>query len=186
MGRAANNAASLASLAGLAYLASRQNGQPSDDGGAPPAPAAPTGQVPMDNTDDGSNYGNEGRRPVAAPVAQAPRRRPAVAPSSPNYGNEGRRPVSAPAPAPAPYETPYDRMNRENREQGRDFDSMISRLTSRKEPLPTASDQAYKKGGKVKAKSKPVKMAKGGMAKSSASSRGDGIAVKGKTKGRFV
>lgn len=41
----------------------------------------------------------------------------------------------------------------------------------------------YKKGGKVKAKAKPVKkMASGGMAKSSASKRADGIATKGKTK----
>ena len=40
------------------------------------------------------------------------------------------------------------------------------------------------KGGKAKAKAKPVKkMAKGG---STASKRGDGCATKGKTKGRFV
>ena len=42
------------------------------------------------------------------------------------------------------------------------------------------SEQTMKRGGKVK------KMAKGGSAKSSASRRGDGIARKGKTKGRFV
>ena len=40
--------------------------------------------------------------------------------------------------------------------------------------------QPMKKGGAVK------KMASGGMARSSASSRGDGIAQKGKTKGRMV
>jgi len=42
-----------------------------------------------------------------------------------------------------------------------------------------AADLPYKKGGKVK------KMASGGMARSSASSRGDGIASKGKTRGRI-
>lgn len=40
--------------------------------------------------------------------------------------------------------------------------------------------QGMKKGGKVK------KMAKGGVVKSSASSRGDGCAARGKTKGRMV
>ena len=33
---------------------------------------------------------------------------------------------------------------------------------------------------------KKIKMKKGGMVKSSASKRADGVAVKGKTKGRFV
>ena len=44
----------------------------------------------------------------------------------------------------------------------------------------TGGAMGYKKGGKVKAK--PKKMASGGMAKSSASKRADGIATKGKTK----
>jgi hypothetical protein len=42
-----------------------------------------------------------------------------------------------------------------------------------------AADLPYKKGGKVK------KMASGGMARSSASSRGDGIASRGKTRGKM-
>jgi hypothetical protein len=42
-----------------------------------------------------------------------------------------------------------------------------------------AADLPYKKGGKVK------KMASGGMARSSASKRGDGIASKGKTRGKM-
>jgi len=42
-----------------------------------------------------------------------------------------------------------------------------------------AADLPYKKGGKVK------KMASGGMARSSASRRGDGIASKGKTRGKM-
>jgi hypothetical protein len=37
-----------------------------------------------------------------------------------------------------------------------------------------------------KKKEEPVKKAKGGMVKSSASKRADGIAVKGKTRGRMV
>ena len=35
-------------------------------------------------------------------------------------------------------------------------------------------------------KEEPVKKAKGGMVKSSASKRADGVAIKGRTKGRFV
>ena len=43
----------------------------------------------------------------------------------------------------------------------------------------------FKDGGTATAKAKTKKMAKGGKV-SSASKRGDGIATKGKTKGRFV
>jgi hypothetical protein len=47
--------------------------------------------------------------------------------------------------------------------------------------LPKMGGMGMKKGGEVKAK----KMASGGKV-SSASSRGDGCAIKGKTKGRMV
>ncbi len=47
-------------------------------------------------------------------------------------------------------------------------------------PPPMPGMRAYKKGGAVK------NFKKGGSVKSSASRRGDGIATKGKTKGRFV
>lgn len=77
-----------------------------------------------------------------------PRRAPAA---NPDYSNEGRT-YEPKAKAKAKYETPYDRMNRENREAGIKF----------------------KKGGAVK------KMASGGVA--SASKRADGIASRGKTK----
>lgn len=77
-----------------------------------------------------------------------PRRAPAA---NPDYSNEGRT-YEPKAKAKAKYETPYDRMNRENREAGIKF----------------------KKGGAVK------KMASGGM--TSASKRADGIASRGKTK----
>ena len=77
-----------------------------------------------------------------------PRRAPAA---NPDYGNEGRT-YESKAKSKAKYETPYDRMNRENREAGIKF----------------------KKGGTAK------KMANGGVA--SASKRADGIASRGKTK----
>jgi hypothetical protein len=77
-----------------------------------------------------------------------PRRAPAA---NPDYGNEGRTYDPKVKPK-AKYETPYDRMNRENREAGIKF----------------------KKGGVVK------KMANGGV--TSASKRADGIASRGKTK----
>jgi hypothetical protein len=77
-----------------------------------------------------------------------PRRAPAA---NPDYGNEGRT-YESKAKSKAKYETPYDRMNRENREAG----------------------TKLKKGGTVK------KMANGGV--TSASKRADGIASRGKTK----
>lgn len=46
----------------------------------------------------------------------------------------------------------------------------------------TAKKTEVKKGGRIHA----TKMAKGGSVKSSASKRGDGIAQRGKTRGRFV
>jgi len=46
---------------------------------------------------------------------------------------------------------------------------------------PEVPGEYRKKGGAIKAK----KMAKGGMVKSSASKRADGIAVKGKTRGKI-
>jgi hypothetical protein len=61
------------------------------------------------------------------------------------------------------YETPYDRKNRQNREAGIDFDSMVSKLKNR------IMGAGMKSGGKV----------------SSASSRADGIAMRGKTRGKI-
>jgi hypothetical protein len=46
--------------------------------------------------------------------------------------------------------------------------------------------QAAMERGNLKGGGKVVKMAKGGMTRSSASSRGDGIATKGRTKGRIL
>ena len=42
-----------------------------------------------------------------------------------------------------------------------------------------------KKGGSIKAKGKSMKLASGGSARSSASKRGDGIASKGRTRGKM-
>jgi len=61
------------------------------------------------------------------------------------------------------YETPYDRKNRQNREAGIDFDSMVGKLKNR------IMGAGMKSGGKV----------------SSASSRADGIAMRGKTRGKI-
>ena len=58
-------------------------------------------------------------------------------------------------------------------------------IQARIEGKGVAKPAAMKKGGKVKAK--PMKaFAKGGSVKSSASSRGDGCATKGHTKGRMI
>ncbi|NBS68173.1 hypothetical protein EBT31_04570 [bacterium] len=46
--------------------------------------------------------------------------------------------------------------------------------------------QAAMERGNLKGGGKVIKMAKGGMTRSSASSRGDGIATKGRTKGRIL
>ena len=73
----------------------------------------------------------------------------------------------AEAPAKPKYEAPYDRMNRENREQGKDFDSLVGKLKSKltgedtRKPLPLKSTKSetgnkfmgstgLKKGGDVK------------------------------------
>ena len=86
------------------------------------------------------------------------------------------------------YETPFDRTNRQNREQGKDFDSLVGKLKNRitgaserhegRKPLPlksTKSESGYTGMGSTK-------MAKGG----SASSRADGAAMRGKTRGRLI
>ena len=63
------------------------------------------------------------------------------------------------------------------------LEEVESRL--KKESSPKPGEYDFKKGGKVK--TKPMKaFAKGGSVKSSASSRGDGCAQRGKTKGRMI
>jgi hypothetical protein len=50
---------------------------------------------------------------------------------------------------------------------------------------PITAGTNYKKGGAVKAKPAVKKMASGGMTTSKASSRADGIAQRGKTRGKI-
>jgi hypothetical protein len=87
---------------------------------------------------------------------------------------------------PAPkYETPYDRMNRSNREAGTDFDSMVGKLKNR---ITGASDRGQDRilTG-IKKKSDENKFMgstgmKSGGKVSSASKRADGCAIRGKTR----
>ena len=83
------------------------------------------------------------------------------------------------------YETPYDRMNRTNRESGVDFDSMLGKLKNR---ITGASDRGQDRilTG-IKKKSDENKFMgstgmKSGGKVSSASKRADGIAIRGKTR----
>ena len=85
----------------------------------------------------------------------------------------------------AKYETPYDRMNRTNRESGTDFDSMVGKLKDR---ITGASDRGQDRiltGIKKKADENKFMgstgMKSGGKV-SSASKRADGCAIRGKTR----
>lgn len=101
---------------------------------------------------------------------------------SPTYSNEGRGKSAA-------YETPYDRMNRENRASGKDFDSLVKGVKDR---ITGAGDSGQDRlirdtrpRGSMNPKTLlPTRMAKGGSV-SSASKRADGIAQRGKTKGKM-
>ena len=104
---------------------------------------------------------------------------------SSTYSNEGRG-----KSAPAKYETAYDRMNRENRASGKDFDSLVTGVKNR---IANAGDSGQDRllkdtrprGGMNAKTLLPTRMAKGGSV-SSASKRADGIATKGKTRGTMV
>lgn len=103
-------------------------------------------------------------------------------PARGNMENLGR-----PAKSTTSYETPYDRMNRENRESGRDFDSLIKRgVSALKERMSgdSGKDRLVTKRIDTSAQ-KGMGKAKGGAIRS-ASRRADGIAMRGKTKGRMV
>lgn len=92
-------------------------------------------------------------------------------------------------PRVAAYETPFDRARREDREQGRDIGSVLSRLKDR---VMGAGDRGQERilrdvrPGATNPKTM-LPMKKGGAVKSaSASKRADGIAQRGKTRGRVV
>jgi hypothetical protein len=86
---------------------------------------------------------------------------------------------SKPVKAAAKYETPYDRMNRINREE-----AAARKAAKANEPAPKRSGYTIPKSSEFTGMG-GMKFAKGGSV-SSASKRADGCAVKGKTKGRFV
>lgn len=121
---------------------------------------------------NGKKYTTEmaGAKP-AAPKA-------AAKPAAMDTGDETAR-LRARAPAPKPkYETPYDRMNRRNREES------AARSASR----PSGQDRILRnvRPGEVNPKTLlPTAMKKGGSV-SKASGRADGIAQRGKTRGRLV
>jgi hypothetical protein len=138
-----------------------------------------TGEA-YDPTGSGSSMSSTSKRPAATPSKPV-----TVKDTSADYGNEGRRSVKEVSEKSA-YETPYDRMNRLNREAAQakaDTDAETRKLRSANPPsgrgvIDTSNVNPntllpYKKGGAVK------KMA-------SASRRGDGIASKGKTRGRLL
>jgi hypothetical protein len=83
------------------------------------------------------------------------------------------------------YETPYDRKNRQNREAGIDFDSMVSKLKNR---ITGASDRGQDRiiTGMRKNAGANMGMGNTGMKKggkvSSASKRADGCCIRGKTR----
>jgi hypothetical protein len=197
----------LAALAGLAYMASRdkegKGSMPSaptgDDQYNPDvkqrsAAALDMGEIrdeegtlsklrrntetgeAYDPTGSGSSMSSASKRPAATRSVAA--KAPAKAPSNPDYGNEGRRPVKE-ASSKTAYETPYDRMNRKNREDAQakaDTDAETRKLRSANPPsgrgvIDTSNVNPntllpYKKGGAVK------KMASGGSVKGWGISRG--------------
>ena len=124
------------------------------------------------------------RRGSSASEEKAPKRISAKE-STTDTGDESAR-LENRYKKPAPrYETPYDRMNRSNRESGTDFDSMVGKLKSR---ITGASDRGQDRilTG-IKKKSDENKFMgstgmKSGGKVSSASKRADGCAIRGKTK----
>ena len=103
--------------------------------------------------------------------------KPAAKASAPDTGDEvARLKARAPAKKPA-YETPYDRMNRRNREEA----------AARSASTPSGQDRILRnvRPGEVNPKTLlPTGMKKGGSV-SKASGRADGIAQRGKTRGKI-
>jgi hypothetical protein len=195
-----NDLASLATLAGIAFMMNRDSkkGEKGDKKAAASGVDAVKEAAKIDTkpTASGIDTGMSEKEPgwdsgsapsTASAAPSTPRSLAAKAPSNPNYGNEGRRPIreasAAPTPAKAAYETPYDRMNRTNREAAQakaDTDTETRKLASA-HPAPGRGviDTSrinpntllpYKKGGAVK------KMASGGSTSKGSGVKGWGIA----------
>lgn len=106
-------------------------------------------------------------------VREMERRAAARAPARPNVRMSARR-ASTP-------EMSADDLNALSLARGEGESAAAANIRRRLAEM----GEGLKKGGKVKAKAPIKKMKAGGMVKSSCS-RGDGVAKKGKTKGRFV
>jgi len=102
-------------------------------------------------------------------------------PKATDTGDESSRLGKRYAKPTSKYETPYDRMNRVNREEGKDIESRIANASNK-------GQDRILTGIKKKADENKfmgsVKMKSGGSV-SSASRRADGIATKGKTRGKM-
>lgn len=124
------------------------------------------------------------RRGDSAGEEKTPKRI-SVKQSTTDTGDESSRLENRYKKPASKYETPYDRMNRSNRESGVDFDSMLGKLKNR---ITGASDRGQDRilTG-IKKKSDENKFMgstgmKSGGKVSSASKRADGIAIRGKTR----
>ena len=120
---------------------------------------------------NGKKYTTEVAKPAAKPAASTAKAEP-----------------KAEAKPAAKYESSYDRSRREDREAGRDFDSLVGKLKdriatagSRGKALPLKSTKSESGNSFMGA----TKMKSGGKV-GSASSRGDGIAMRGKTRGKYL
>lgn len=200
---AKNNLASLAALGALGMMMSKGKGKgdPSNVQDTEMLPSTPerdplemanNSQESMDIRDSltrGAPGTSETVTPSSKPTASRSR---ATAPSSrsaisadgeagmsrgtrnTSIAGAGRGSVNPPAASSAPDMSAY--VPRRTPGPSTNIDRPGTRVRYENED---ASDITYKKGGKTK------KMAKGGMT-SSASSRGDGIAQRGKTKGTMI
>jgi hypothetical protein len=177
--------AGLATLAGLAYMATRDKAGKGDSADvAPSAPAAAKEDTGGDFNEAGSgpapaadeNYGNEGRRegPMGVgkttPSAPRPAAKPMGGSGRGKQGGASAEELAAYAaskPKKPQYQSLQDRARAYEEERAASgAGGMYGTPSKRREPLPTAEDMAYKKGGKVK------KMASGGGVKGWGIARG--------------
>ena len=171
---AKNNLAGLAALGALGMMMSKGKktevedrfgpgaGIPYDYGGSGDSEAETFPNQLL--SDRNENFSNEGRSGYVKPPVSAPKVR-SSSPKISGYTSDAEQIASANVPPPS------DRVRRIAELGGVKMNPRIQR-DELGEPL-------YKKKGGV------IKMAKGGMTSSSASSRADGIAQKGKTRGKM-
>jgi hypothetical protein len=171
--------AGLAALGALGMMLSKRKGKEGADTSGMDAEMA-----------DRANAVSRGRTDLVDTGMSTPEPGAAARPDE-NYGNEGRRtgpvgvgkvPVRAASPRIGGYMSDSEQIARANTPADTAQADRVRNLAGAfNVPLRGRRDEAgnpYKKGGAVK------KMASGGMA-SSASKRADGIATKGKTRGKM-